>query len=210
MPQPADFTYVLSRFPAEGLLDLRPFYDRMPVDPYITGVFRERRFGHFIGSAYDLRRLPHQRFLQSKAINQVAGGISRDFAEIEPELLVMPAFQAMVATFVDTIGIDLATREIGVHQIRIRCSREFSGSPAPEGIHQDGFDFIGIYCVDRHQILGATTGIYPGRDQEPIFQRELQPGEVVFANDRRVFHFADQVRPSSDQPGYWDLLVITS
>ena len=60
MPQPADFTYVLSRFPAEGLSDLRPFYDRMPVDPYITGVFRERRFAHFIGSARDLPADSHQ------------------------------------------------------------------------------------------------------------------------------------------------------
>lgn len=210
MPLPSDFTFVLQSFPSAGLADLRPFYDRMPLDPYIDGVFRRRRFSHFIGPASNLRRLSHMQFVQSKTVNQLAGGIRREFEELDDGLMAMPAIQAMVTTFTDAMGFDPEAREIGVHQIRILCSPEFAGSPAPEGIHQDGFDYIGIFCVERCRILGATTRIYPGRDQPPLFSRELQPGEAVLANDRKVFHFAEQVRPSSDQPGYWDLLVITA
>lgn len=210
MPLPTDFTFALQTFPAAGLGDLRLYYDRLPLDPYIQGVFRRRRFSHFLGPATQLRRLSHMHFLQSKAVNQVAGGMKREFQELEEGLIGMPAFQAMVASFVDFMGIDAETREIGVHQIRILCSPDFAGTPAPEGIHQDGFDYIGIFCVERLRILGATTRIYPAKDQPPLFSRELQPGEMVFANDRRVFHFAEQVRPSSDQPGHWDLLVITA
>lgn len=210
MPLPSDFTFLLTQFPTSDLAALRPFYERLPLDPYITGVFRQRRFSHFIGPATRLRRLPHMQFLQSKTVNQLAGGICREFEELEDGLLSQPAFQAMVTTFTDGMGIDPEVREIGVHQIRIRCSAEFAGSPAPEGIHQDGFDHIGMFCVERQQIVGATTRIYPGKNQPPLFSRDLQAGEAVLANDRRVYHFADQVRPSTAQPGHWDLLVITS
>ena len=210
MPLPADFTYALETFPAAGLPDLRPFYDRMPLDPYINGEFRRRRFAHFLGPARALRRLPHMQFVQSKQVNQLVGGVRREFAEIDDGFLAMPALQAMVERFHAFMDIDPETREIGVHQIRILCSPAFPGTPAPEGIHQDGFDFIGIFCVDRHRIHGATTRIYPAKDQPPLFSRALLPGEVVFAHDRRVFHFAEQVRPSEQAPGHWDLLVITA
>ena len=210
MPLPSDFTYQLTHFPTGDLAALRPFYDRLPLDPYITGVFRRRRFSRFMGHPSELRRLDHKYFLQSKDVNQLAGGIRRDFQELEDGLLSQPTFQAMVTTFIDGMGIDPEVREFGVHQIRIVCSAEFAGSPAPEGIHQDGFDYIGMFCVERHQILGATTRIYPGKDQPPLFSRELQAGEAVLANDRTVYHYAEQVRPSGVQPGHWDLLVITS
>lgn len=210
MPLPNDFTYILTHFPTDDLHALRPFYERLPLDPYIQGVFRRRRFSRFIGHASHMRRLEHKYFLQSKDVNQLAGGVRREFQELEDDLLIQPAFQAMVTTFIDGMGIDPEVREFGVHQIRIVCSPEFSGSPAPEGIHQDGFDYIGMFCVERHQILGATTRIYPAKNQPPMFSRDLQAGEGVLANDRKVFHFAEQVRPSGNQPGHWDLLVITS
>lgn len=210
MTRSADFTYELQTFPGAGLGDLRPFYDRLPLDPYINGVFRRRRFSHFLGPAQRMRRLGHMDFVQSKAVNQLVGGMRRNFEELEDGFIAMPALQAMVARFIEFMGIDPETREYGVHQIRILCSPAFAGSPAPEGIHQDGFDWIGMYCVDRQAIEGATTRVYPAKDQPPLFSRVLLPGECVFANDRKVFHFAEQVRPSGDGPGHWDLLVITS
>ncbi len=210
MPLPSDFTFLPIAFPTTGLAALRPFYDRLPLDPYIQGKFRTRRFSHFLGPAHRLRRLSHMQFLQSKAVNQLAGGIRREFQELEDGLLSEPAFQAMVTAFTDGMAIDPEVREIGVHQIRISCWPDHAGSPAPEGIHQDGFDYIGMFCVERHQMVGGTTRIYPARDLPPMFSRDMQPGEGVLANDRRVYHFGEQVRPSSAQPGYWDLLVITS
>ena len=134
----------------------------------------------------------------------------RHFAGLEDRFIGTSVFRSMVTTFHDFIGIDPEVCEIGVHQIRIVCSSTIAGTPAPEGIHQDGFDYIGIFCVERYRINGATTSVYSAKDQPPLFSRALEPGEVVFANDRRVFHFAEEVRPSCDQPGHWDLLVITA
>lgn len=210
MTLPPNFTFALQTFPATEISTLRPYYDRLPLDPYIRGEFRHRRFSRFLGPATKLRRLDHAHFLQSKEINQVAGGMKRHFAALEDGLIGASVFQSMVATFHNFIGIDPEVCEIGVHQIRIICSATITGTPAPEGIHQDGFDHIGIFCVERYRIDGATTSVYAAKDQPSIFRRALAPGEVVFANDRRVFHFAEEVRPSSDQPGHWDVLVITA
>ncbi len=210
MPLPTAFRFALLQLPTDGLATLRPFYDRLPPDPYITGQFRRRRFSHFRGPAAQLQRLEHMHFEQSKAVNQLVGGVKRHFAELEDEFIRQPAVHLMVTQFINFMGIDSTVREIGVHQIRILCSPAFAGSPAPEGIHQDGFDHIGMFCVERHEILGATTRIYPAKDQPPLFSRELQAGEAVMANDRQVFHFADQVCHRGDHPGHWDLLVITS
>ncbi|MBA2480322.1 MAG: 2OG-Fe dioxygenase family protein [Planctomycetes bacterium] len=210
MPAKRDFDFELHRFPSDGIGDLRPYFDQLPLDPYITGAFRRRRFSHFRGPADRLERLDHTYFEQSRTVNRLAGGIRREFQELEEGLLALPAFRAVVATFIDFVGIDPLVTEMGVHQIRILCSPAFSGDPAPEGIHQDGFDHVGIFCVERHDIVGANTHLYRDKGGPPIFSRALQPGEAVFTNDRTVYHFTDPVRPSADHPGHRDVFVITA
>jgi hypothetical protein len=204
------FTYHLQNFPSAGLADLGPYFDRLPLDPYITGHFRRRRFSHFLGPADRLRRLDHTYFLQSRSVNYLAGGVRREFQELEEGMTALPVFRAIVATYIDYLGIDPTVTEMGVHQIRILCSQEFSGDPAPEGIHKDGFDYVGIFCVERHDVVGANTHLYRDKEAPPIFSRELQPGEVVFTDDRAVFHYTDPVRPSARHPGHRDVFVITA
>jgi hypothetical protein len=204
------FLYALDAFPAEALPALRPSFVRLPIDPYIQGRFRRRRFSHFIGPPDHLRRLSHMAFQQSRAVNELLGGVKREYDELEESLVGSEAFHSLVRAFVDHLGLDAQTTEYGVHQIRIECSSEVAGDPAPEGIHQDGFDWVGIFCVDRHNVVGADTHLYRAKDQPPIFSRELQPGEAVFVNDREVFHYTDPVHPRVAGPGHRDVFVITA
>ena len=210
MPYATSLEFAVHNLPTTGFSELQASYDRLPPDPYITGTFRQRRFSHFLGPVNALKRLGHMAFVQSKTVNQLAGGMQRHFQELEDGFVSLPAFQTMASAYVDFFQFDPREREIGVHQIRILCSSDFQGTPAPEGIHQDGFDYIGIFCISRRDILGARTHIYRAKDQPSIFSRELQPGEAIFANDRRVFHFAEAVRPSGSGVGTWDLMVITA
>jgi hypothetical protein len=205
-----DFEFHLQTFPTGGIPDLRPFFDDLPLDPYISGHFRRRRYSHFRGPAHAIERLRHARFLQSKNVNYLQGGLAREFQELDPKLVALREFKDIVACFIDWVQIDPKTREFGVHQIRILCSPEFSGDPAPEGIHKDGFDFVGIFCIARHNVIGAETHLYRDKAQPPIFNRALQPGEVVFTNDRAVFHYTDTVRPATPAPGHRDVFVITA
>lgn len=205
-----DFDFHLQTFPSEALHELRPYFDDLPLDPYISGHFRRRRYSHFRGPASALKRLDHKAFQQSRAVNYLQGGIAREFAELDPNMTALQGFKKIVAAFIDFTQIDPKVTEFGAHQIRILCSPEFSGDPAPEGIHKDGFDFVGIFCIDRHNVIGAETHLYRDKNQPPIFNRALQPGEVVFTNDRTVFHYTEPVRPEKNGPGHRDVFVITA
>ncbi len=187
-----------------------PSFDSLPVDPYIKGTFRRRRFSRFTGAPSSLQRLEHKYFIQSSKINKLAGDIKRDFPELDGDLKDLPEFQRIVDAFVDFSKIDPMVTEMGVHQIRIVASKNEQGEPAPEGIHQDGFDFVGIFCIKRDSISGGETHLYREKEGAPIFDKVLQPGEFVMVNDRTLFHYASAIAPTGDTDGVRDVFVITA
>ncbi len=209
-PLVTDFDYKLQMLAGLRAESFEPFFADLPVDPYITGKFRRRRFSRFTGQPDNLHRLEHKYFVQSSKVNQLAGGIKRDFPELDERLPALEEFQRLIAAFIDFSKIDPMLTEMGVHQIRIVASRDEQGEPAPEGIHQDGFDFVGIFCIKRKAITGGETHLYRVKDQPPIFDKVLQPGEFVMVNDRTLYHFASSVAPLGDEVGERDVFVITA
>jgi|SRR3974390_2554627 len=141
-----------------------------------------------MGPAESLNRLGHKYFEQNISANGPAGAIKRDFPELEEQLVALPEFQMLVARFVDFSNMDWETTEIGIHQIRIIASQVEVGVPAAEGIHQDGFDFVGIFCIDRHNLIGAETHLYEDPNAAPIFAKELQPGAGLLLNNFEMAH----------------------
>ncbi len=206
----AAFDYKLQMLSSFNAGAFEPFFANLPVDPYIQGQFRRRRFSRFTGTPGNLQRLEHKYFVQSTKVNQLAGGIKRDFPELEESLLDLEEFQMLVASFIDFSKIDPMVTEMGIHQIRIVASRDEQGEPAPEGIHQDGFDFVGIFCIKRDAISGGETHLYRAKDQPPIFDKVLVPGEFVMVNDRELFHYASAVAPTGDGQGVRDVFVFTA
>ena len=209
-PHATAFDYKLQMLAGLNTDRFEPFFAALPVDPYIQGHFRRRRFSRFHGNPDNLQRLEHKYFVQSSKVNQLAGGIKRDFPELDERLPELEEFQRLVAAFIDFSKIDPMVTEMGVHQIRIVASKDEQGEPAPEGIHQDGFDFVGIFCIKRRGISGGETHLYRAKDQPPIFDKILQPGEFVMVNDRTLYHFASSVAPTGDEAGERDVFVITA
>jgi hypothetical protein len=205
-----DFDYKLERISNLDFAAFDRYFENLPLDPYIQGKFRLRRFSRLQGPPEDLKRLEHKYFEQSAAVNKLAGGVKRDFAELEDQLTALPDFHMLVAQFVDFSKIGPATTEIGVHQIRIVAAPGMMGEPAPEGIHQDGFDFVGIFCIKRENLIGAETHLYESPASPPIFAKELQPGEFVLVNDRRLYHFTGGIRPAGPGYGVRDVFVMTA
>jgi hypothetical protein len=205
-----DFDYKLERISNLHFAAFDPYFENLPLDPYIQGKFRLRRFSRFQGPPENLRRLEHKYFEQSATVNKLAGGVKRDFAELENQIVALPDFQMLVARFVDFSKIDPETTEIGVHQIRIVAAPNMVGEPAPEGIHQDGFDFVGIFCIKRNNLIGAETHLYEHPANPPIFAKELQPGEFVLVNDRRLYHFTSGIRPAGSGNGIRDVFIMTA
>jgi hypothetical protein len=207
-----EFDYKLQRLSNLRTDQFESYFHKLPRDPYIEGDFRLRRFSRFQGLPDDLTRLEHKYFEQSSKVNRLAGGVRRDFAEIEESLVLLPEFRKLVAGFIDFAKIDPVTTEMGVHQIRIKAVPGETGEPAPEGIHQDGFDFVGIFCINRFNLTGAETQLYEDPKGEPIFAKELQPGEFVLVNDRRLYHYTNGIQPADScaGAGVRDVFVITA
>ena len=59
----------------------KPFFNNLPVDPYLKGGYRLRRLSHFQITEDKLIQLPHGCLFQSRDYNPVAGDIKREFEE---------------------------------------------------------------------------------------------------------------------------------
>ena len=162
VPRNIDFDYKLQRISSLRFAVFDPYFLNLPLDPYIQEKFRRRRFSRFQGPPEDLKRLEHKYFEQSAAVNKLAGGVKRDFAELEDQLVSLAEFRTLVARFVDFSKIDPATTEIGIHQIRIVAAKNMVGEPAPEGIHQDGFDFVGIFFPSTYSVVLSRKKVIHG------------------------------------------------
>jgi hypothetical protein len=102
-----------------------------------------------------------------------------------------------------------AHQEIDVHQIQTVALPHTIGHPAPEGIHQDGVDIVGIFCVTRQNIDGAETSLFTSKTAPPIFTKILNPGELLVFNDKQFFHFTASLTTNSTAPGIRNVFVLT-
>ncbi|MEH2302080.1 MAG: 2OG-Fe dioxygenase family protein [Nostoc sp.] len=203
------FLFTLRKVNSVNLEGFKPFFSNMPIDPYIKGNYRSRRLSRFTVSGNELIKLPHGHFFQSKEYNRLVGDVKREFAELDDALIELDIFRNLVLAFTDSCKLH-PEAEIGVHQIRIICSPDNSGNPAPEGIHQDGTDFIGIFSVNRDNIEGGETHLYTAKKEKPVFSKVLNPGELLLVNDHDFFHFANPIKPQTNAQGSWDVFVLTS
>ncbi|MEH2155991.1 2OG-Fe dioxygenase family protein [Nostoc sp.] len=203
------FLFTLRKVNSISPEGFKPFFSNMPIDPYIKGNYRSRRLSRFTVSGNQLIKLPHGYLFQSKEYNPLVGDIKREFAELDNALIELDIFRNLVIAFSDSCKLH-PEAEIGVHQIRTICSADNLGNPAPEGIHQDGTDFIGIFSVDRDNIQGGETHLYTAKKEKPVFSKVLNPGELLLVNDHDFFHFTTPIKPQIDAQGSRDVFVLTS
>ena len=202
-------SYAVEKISSVSINKLKPFFATLPVDPYLAGSYRFRRFSHVRVLGHDLVKLPHTFFFQSKDYNPLLGDVKREYAELGDELLKLDAFKEMVLTFFDFCRLCSTPTEIGVHQIRILASPQQLGDPAPEGVHRDGVDLVGIVCIQREQLEGGETHLYQTKEGDPIFTKILNPGELLAFDDREFFHFTTPINAISKENGVRDVFVLT-
>lgn len=200
--------FTFSQVNTVNLDGFKTYFNALPVDPFIKRNYRFRRLSRFVADRNELIKLPHGCLFQSKEYNPLVGDIKREFAEIDDALIKRDIFKTVVFAFIDACKLH-PEAEIGVHQIRTTCSANNYGNPAPEGIHRDGTDFIGIFSVNRENIQGGETHLYIDKKEKPVFNKILHPGELLLVNDREFFHFTTPIKPISDAQGARDVFVLT-
>jgi hypothetical protein len=202
-------SYILEMLTAIQVESLIPSFNNLPVDPYLPDGYRFRRLSHFRVEGDRLIKLPHRRMFQSKTYNSLLGDVIREYDELDDALVELEDFQRLVWEFFQFCQLCSTSKEIAVHQIRITASSDQAGNPAPEGIHRDGVDLVGIFSVNRQRIDGAETHLYKSKDAPPAFSKVLNPGEFLVFRDDQFFHFTSSVQPTTDEQGVRDVFVLT-
>jgi aspartate/methionine/tyrosine aminotransferase len=181
---------------AEAWERLRGDWERLELDRHLRAGanFRRRRYGRYFWSPREnvLRNLPNAKYFQPQEQNTYAGGVEREFAPLLPESVENPFLMALVRCTFDQLPVDDEKRqqiwEVRVHQIRITATPDEPGEPAPEGIHQDGTEFLTLHLVRRENVKGAETTIYD-LTRQPLFRYTMTDVMDTFIfEDPRIMH----------------------
>jgi hypothetical protein len=192
-------------------------WDDLEPDRYLEhgAMFRLRRYGRYYWSPADdaLVALPQEPYFQPKDENPYAGGIERNFAPLLPETTRNPFLHALVRLTFACLPVagdrQGKTWEVRTHQVRIVASPGKPGLPAPEGIHQDGTDFLTLHLVRRLNVVGGESTIYDlGRKPIACYTMR-EPLDSFILEDPRIMHGVTPVHSADGlRPGVRDLLGV--
>ncbi|MBS0986159.1 2OG-Fe dioxygenase family protein [Acetobacter thailandicus] len=193
-------------------------WNNLGVDRYMAdnGRYRRRRYATYSVSENAIIRKAHQPHYQSRDYNTLNGGIERLFKPItqaagsHPALLAVLAVLRRIATNLTPENLHPKTWHAEVHQFRIEANASFAGQPTPEGLHQDGVDWVCVLMVHRENITSGTTTIYD-LNRNPAGSFTLTNAmDAAFVNDSRVYHGVTAITPlDTTRPAYRDVLVVT-
>jgi len=187
-------------------------FNRLPKTEHRDGQYRLRRYSRIKlcdTDHFKYMKLESKPFNQSGVYNKFQGDVPREFEDIEDEVIESGGMLEMCDTFLESSGL-VDDHEIEIHQIRI-VARNESAPVSPEGVHQDGFRFIAMIGVDRHNITGGNLLVSKTCEGKPIVDFPLEGGEMVMLDDGVMWHNATQIKPiSSDTQGWMDAFILTA
>ena len=201
----------------EGMAEWAAFaasWDGLGDDTYMAdgGRYRKRRHAAFRAAGERAARKPHQPHYQSRDYNALNGGIARWFEPMAEEVAEGPAFGAILRFCAGLFdGLTPAPSwHVEAHQFRIEARPGQAGQPTPEGLHQDGVDWVLVLMVGRTNIRSGTTTIN-GLDRALLGSFTLEaPLDAALLDDHRVFHGVTAVEPENPlRPAHRDVLVLT-
>lgn len=143
---------------------------------------------------------------------------TRILQSIEPHILgrtFLPEFVSDIGSLVHALesakntskGLLSTKMTVSVHQVRQVCYPNLDASNSPEGIHQDGADYIvSALVVNRRNIHGGCSTVYAPNKKNVILDKTLRSGDFVFQEDRNLWHYVTPIRCSTeDFCGYRDI-----
>ncbi|MBX9743894.1 MAG: 2OG-Fe dioxygenase family protein, partial [Chlamydiales bacterium] len=175
--------------------------------------FRRRVASKFLvhcdGVHWEKKRVPVQSFSQEKAKIQEntfdLRQLPRTFSEMKQE---QPYFDPLLFGILETIRksrSDVKYFEVVVHHVLVETYADRIKSNSPEGIHQDGCDYIvSALVIERENIIGAESQIF-GEDQTTkLFTATLQPGMGLLQPDNHspLWHQVTSMKVLQGEKGH--------
>lgn len=96
---------------------------------------------------------------------------------------------------------------VNCHLIRTHAVGDTEGVPVPEGVHQDGVNFLVIGSVSRKDITGGVSYVYESEDGDPIYETTLTPGQAIIIDDTELFHMASPITAINGE-GHRDMILM--
>jgi len=182
-------------------------------DPYLVegGAFRLRRYAVLKWQNAVLQAMTPEAHFQSKQYNSIYGDIERVFASITPSVL-QSAFLKMLIQQIIALFDRKATSawRVQCHQFRINASLAEVGKPTPEGVHQDGADYVFIMLLERQGITGGVSELFDQNKQRVAATVLKKSGDAILLNDKVLWHSVTNIQPKQGvTKGHRDVLVLT-
>lgn len=209
MQNTKDFLLELGRLKLDHVAQLSVSFGNLPKSDYLDGDYRLRRYSRFNFSENVLKKMPAKAFEQSTDFNDFQGNVERKYEEIEQNIIASEAFVEMFSRFKDITNLDDGAN-IEVHQIRIIAKGEKSSQVTPEGVHQDGYQRIGIFVIDGNNIIGGELNIHTQKHAAPFIKHKFDQGEFVVLNDEHFWHSAEDIRSAGPGGANMDVFVLTA
>ena len=199
---------ILDRLPDELIKEVQSSFNDLPHTGHADSEFRLRRY-----SVIDFCGVPvgESTFTQSSDYNKYQGDVLREFEAIEDSVVNSKCFRKMLGLF--RYAGEISIENVDVHQMRITVPNGMSVAElSPEGPHQDGFDCIGIFSIDRHNICGGELLVLNDGDAHPFWSFVMRPGEVVVIDDRELWHDGNCIARDVEgiEENYMDVFVLTA
>ncbi len=205
-----DFDFIIDKGDKiEKTENIKNSFDNMKIDHYYDNK-RSRAYS-LVKVDNGLEIMGNIKFYQSLNYNNYNGNKLRDYDNIDSSLLKDVYFNSLVKTFTQQVNekTKKMCKYIQVHQIRVYAENNISNL-LPEGIHQDGFNIVGIACVTRENVIGGLNNIYDA-NKNFLYSKQLDEGEMMILNDSKVYHDVTNIEiDKSINVGYRDIFVFTT
>ncbi|NUM53384.1 MAG: 2OG-Fe dioxygenase family protein [Candidatus Hydrogenedentes bacterium] len=177
---------------AIGMEPLVPFFDAVPAgarrsfDSILP--FRRRAIAEYRvtrdGGSWSVSQQPARSFSMDV---QDYRRLPRVFAPMQVTADTCRSFKLLLVDIADMVA---ETREnvrnlrMTIHQISTVARTDFTATNAPEGIHQDGVDFVvTALVISRNNVIGGVSQLF-GPDRKTLwYEHVVQPGEGIFHAD---------------------------
>jgi hypothetical protein len=154
------------------------------------------------GPAWEIERRAAPPFTQSKDHDHDYRSLQRRFAPSPPEVTEAPEYLAVirwVAALTNELrGGSLTAMKITCHQMGLVAQPSGAVTNAPEGIHQDGADYIvSALVIERRNVVGGESVVYGPDKRTEYLRHTLLEGEGIFHADMGspLWHWVTPVHP---------------
>ena len=134
--------------------------------------------------------------------------MARDFEEIEDSVLQSEGMKEICLNFKHAFDL-IDGQKIEIHQMRVVTQEDGIAKVSPEGVHQDGFDYIAMVGIGRFNVHGGELLLYNDQKATPFMNRALKAGEMVAVRDNDLWHNASPIVAGKEEnKGHADWFIL--